>query len=99
MNQRGISLGRVLGIRIELDYSWFLIFALVAWTLASGYFPAEFKNWPTAEYWLVGIATAVVFFLSVLLHELGHPSSVARPGRTRPQEVEPPGVSQQSSDS
>ncbi len=77
MNQRGISLGRVLGIRIELDYSWFLIFALVAWTLASGYFPAEFKNWPTAEYWLVGIATAVVFFLSVLLHELGH-SIVAR---------------------
>jgi Zn-dependent protease/CBS domain-containing protein len=72
MNRQGISLGRILGIPIELDYSWFLIFALVAWTLASGYFPAEFTNWPTAEYWLVGIATAVVFFLSVVLHELGH---------------------------
>jgi Zn-dependent protease len=77
MNRRGISLGRVLGIPIELDYSWFLIFALVAWTLASGYFPSEFKNWPTAEYWLVGIAAAIVFFLSVVLHELGH-SIVAR---------------------
>jgi Zn-dependent protease len=77
MNRRGISLGRVLGIPIELDYSWFLIFALVTWTLASGYFPSEFKNWPTAEYWIVGIATAIVFFLSVVLHELGH-SIVAR---------------------
>lgn len=77
MNRRGISLGRVLGIPIELDYSWFLIFALVAWTLASGYFPSEFKNWPIAEYWLVGIATTIVFFLSVVLHELGH-SIVAR---------------------
>jgi Zn-dependent protease len=77
MNRQGISLGRVLGIPIELDYSWFLIFALVAWTLASGYFPSEFKNWSTVEYWVVGIATAIVFFLSVVLHELGH-SIVAR---------------------
>jgi Zn-dependent protease/CBS domain-containing protein len=77
MKGKGISLGRVLGIPIVLDYSWFLIFALVAWTLASGYFPAEFSNWPAAEYWAVGIATAIVFFLSVLLHELGH-SVVAR---------------------
>jgi Zn-dependent protease len=77
MNQKGISLGRILGIPIELDYSWFLVFALVAWTLAAGYFPAEFKNWPVAEYWIVGVVTAVLFFVSVLLHELGH-SVVAR---------------------
>jgi Zn-dependent protease len=77
MNRRGISLGRVLGIPIELDYSWFLIFALVAWTLAAGTFPSEFKGWPTAEYWLVGIATTIMFFLSLVLHELGH-SIVAR---------------------
>jgi Zn-dependent protease/CBS domain-containing protein len=77
MSQRGVSLGRILGIPIELDYSWFLVFALVAWTLAAGYFPAEFKNWPVAEYWIVGIVTAILFFVSVLLHELGH-SVVAR---------------------
>lgn len=77
MNRQGVSLGRVLGIPIVLDYSWFLIFALVAWTLASGYFPSEFKNWSTAEYWLVGITTAMIFFLSVVLHELAH-SIVAR---------------------
>ena len=77
MNQRGISLGRVLGIPIRLDYSWFLIFALVTWTLAVGYYPAEFSDWPQAQYWVVGLATAIMFFVSVVLHELGH-SVVAR---------------------
>ena len=72
MSQRGISLGRILGIPIQLDYSWFLIFALVTWTLAAGYFPAQFTNWPTAEYWIVGAVTAILFFVSVLLHELAH---------------------------
>jgi Zn-dependent protease len=72
MSRKGISLGRILGIPIELDYSWFLIFALVAWTLAVAYFPAEFSNWSTAEYWIVAVVTSVLFFVSVLLHELGH---------------------------
>jgi Zn-dependent protease len=67
-----ISLGRILGIRIGLDYSWFLIFILITWTLAAGYFPAEFPNWPLGEYWVVGAVTALFFFTSVLLHELGH---------------------------
>ncbi|MEJ2210053.1 MAG: site-2 protease family protein [Anaerolineae bacterium] len=69
-------MGRIFGIPIRLDYSWFLIFALVTWALASGYFPAEFGTWPTYEYWVVGAATAVLFFVSVLLHELAH-SAVA----------------------
>ncbi len=72
MKRGGISLGRIFGIPIQLDYSWFLIFALVIWTLASGLFPLEFRGWPTYEYWVVGLITAVLFFTSVLLHELGH---------------------------
>jgi Zn-dependent protease/CBS domain-containing protein len=72
MNRRGISLGRIMGIPIQLDYSWFLIFILITWTLAVGYFPAEFRGWPTYEYWAVGLVTSVLFFGSVLLHELGH---------------------------
>ena len=67
-----ISLGRIFGIPIGLDYSWFLIFALLTWTLAVSFFPAEFSNWPVAEYWIVGAATAIMLFVSVLLHELGH---------------------------
>ncbi len=72
MTRHTIPLGRILGIPIGLDYSWFLIFGLITWTLAVGYFPAEFKGWPPSEYWLVGAVTACLFFVSVLLHELGH---------------------------
>jgi len=67
-----IPLGRILGIPIGLDYSWFLIFGLLTWMLAGSYYPAEFKNWPPLLYWFMGAATAILFFASVLLHELGH---------------------------
>ena len=76
MNRNSIFLGRVLGIPIGLDYSWFLIFALLTWSLAASYYPAEFKDWPPALYWVMGAVTAVLMFVSVLLHELGH-SAVA----------------------
>ena len=72
MSRSTIPLGRILGIPIGLDYSWFLIFALLTWSLAASYYPAEFKNWPVAQYWIVGAATALLMFVSVLLHELGH---------------------------
>lgn len=72
MNRQTISLGRILNIPIGLDYSWFLVFALLTWTLATVYFPAEFRNWSTGQYWIVGAATAILMFASVLLHELGH---------------------------
>lgn len=72
MPRHTIPLGRILGIPIGLDYSWFVIFALLTWTLAESYFPAEFKGWPPVVYWITGAATAIVFFVSVLLHELGH---------------------------
>lgn len=72
MNRSTISLGRILGIPIGLDYSWFLIFALLTWSLATSYYPAEFKNWALAQYWIVSAATVILMFVSVLLHELGH---------------------------
>jgi Zn-dependent protease/CBS domain-containing protein len=72
MSKHTISLGKIFGIPIGLDYSWFLIFALMTWSLAVSYFPTEFSNWPQAQYWIVGAITAVMLFVSVLLHELGH---------------------------
>ena len=70
--RQGVPLGRILGIPIRLDYSWFLVVALLTWALADSYFPAEYAGWPPAQYWLAGALTALAFFASLLLHELGH---------------------------
>jgi len=78
MNKHTISLGRILGIPVGLDPSWFLIFIFMTWSLASSYFPAEFKDWPQTQYWIVGALTAVMLFLSVVLHELGHSLAAMR---------------------
>lgn len=72
MTQHSIPLGRIFGIEIGLDYSWFVIFVLLTWMLASSYYPGEFKNWSPWLYWLTGAVTAIMLFGSVLLHELGH---------------------------
>jgi Zn-dependent protease len=72
VGHRTLSLGRIIGIPIELDYSWFLIFALLTWSFAVSYYPAEFTDWSTALYWFTGAATAIMLFVSVLIHELGH---------------------------
>src|SRR5580704_1924622 len=72
MSRHTISIGRILGTPIELDYSWFLIAILLTWLLAVNYFPAEFKGASSGEYWLLAAITAVLFFVSIVLHELAH---------------------------
>jgi len=67
-----VRLGRIFGIVVDLDYSWFVVFGLLTWVLAVSYYPTEFKNWSRGEYWLLGALTAIMLFVSVLLHELGH---------------------------
>ena len=67
-----LSLGKVLGIPIRLHTTWFLVAVLVTVSLAAGFFPQQYGGWSPATYWLVGGVTAVLFFGSVLLHELGH---------------------------
>ena len=72
MIRQHIPLGRVMGIPIGVDYSWFLVFALLTWSLATGYYPTEFPAWSTPLYWFMGAVTAIMLFTSVVLHELGH---------------------------
>ncbi len=72
MKPKQFSIGKILGIPIHLDYSWFLILALLTWMLAQKYFPLEFKNWTIFSYWTVGFMTSILFFISILLHEFGH---------------------------
>jgi hypothetical protein len=84
MNKQAIPLGRVLGIPIGLDYSWFLIFALLTWSLAVSYYPAEFPRWPAAQYWIVGAATAILMF-ELLQFGSGPPQRKRR--RTRDHQI------------
>ena len=77
---RSIPLGRIRGIPLGLDYSWFLVFALVTWSLAGSYFPEQYPGWGTGLYWAIGLATSLLFFASVVLHELGHSVIALRNG-------------------
>ncbi len=72
MNKQTISLGRIMGIPIRLDYSWFLVFGLLTWSLATGYYPDALPDAGAGVLWFLGAATAIMLFGSVLLHELGH---------------------------
>lgn len=67
-----LTFGRIFGIPIGVHSSWFLVAALITWSLAGGYFPQEYPTWSPATYWIVGGITAILFFASVLIHELGH---------------------------
>lgn len=68
---KSIQLGKIFGIPFRLDYSWFLIFIFITVLLSLSVFPSGY-DWSTGYYWLVGIATSLIFFASVLAHELAH---------------------------
>src|SRR5512136_2495245 len=67
-----IPIGKAFGISLRLHYSWFLIFALVTWALAAGYFPSTYPTWSLSARIAAGLITSVLFFGSVLVHELMH---------------------------
>lgn len=66
-----IKLGRLFGIEIGLHYSWFLIALLISLSLA-GHFRATQPQWGTEVIWVSAIVTALVFFSTLVLHELSH---------------------------
>ena len=72
LRRNAVRVGRILGIDIKLDYSWFLVLVLTTWSLAGQYFPNTYPGWPAVTYWVLGATTAVLFFASVLAHELAH---------------------------
>ncbi len=66
------KIGKIFGIDIHIDSSWFVIFILLTFVLATSYFPRQHPDWRTALYWLIGIFTSLSMFASVLIHELAH---------------------------
>jgi len=67
----GIRLGRILGIPIYLHPSWFLIFLLITLSLRMQ-FTSQHPHWTATQHWALGIITSVLFFASVIFHELSH---------------------------
>ncbi|HEY55396.1 MAG TPA: site-2 protease family protein [Dehalococcoidia bacterium] len=67
-----LNIGRIFGIQFRLHYTWFAIFLLVTVSFSWQLFPAAYPDWSQFLYWSIGIATSLLFFASVLAHELAH---------------------------
>jgi len=77
--QNGFGLGKIFGINIKIDWSWLLIFALVAWSLASS-FGSVHPDWTLLMNWGLALLAAALFFGSILAHELAHALVARRMG-------------------
>jgi Zn-dependent protease/predicted transcriptional regulator len=79
--ERGIDVVRVGGVQIAIDYSWILIFLLVVWSLSAGYFPRTYPGQSVGAYWAIGTVATLLFFASVVAHELMHALMANRLGQ------------------
>lgn len=76
-----IRLFRLGGIPVELHVSWVLILCLVTWTTAAGYYPENFPGiFTKLQLWILGFLTAILLFVSILLHEFSHSLVASRNG-------------------
>ena len=78
------SLGKLFGIEIRADFSWLIGLVLLVWLLNAHYFPMTYPGWTSGAVLSAAVATAILFFLSVLAHELGHSLVSARLGMPVP---------------
>lgn len=67
-----LYLGSIAGIRIEVNFSWLIIFALMTFSLATLWFPQTVSGQPVALYWITAVVAVLLLFASVLAHELAH---------------------------
>lgn len=67
-----IRVFRIGGIPVRLDAGWAVIFGVLAWSLASGYFPHVLPARSGAAYWAGGLVAAALLFASIFVHELAH---------------------------
>lgn len=74
---RRITLFKLFGFAVHIDASWIIVAMLVAWSLAVGFFPAQFPGLTGRDYWLMAVLGAIGLFASIIVHELSH-SLVAR---------------------
>jgi len=67
-----ITLFKVYGIPIEINVTWLFAFVLITYSFATGTYPGLFFGWDQKTYWLTGIFSSFLLFLSVLIHEMAH---------------------------
>lgn len=77
MRTGSVRIFRVAGIDVYVHVSWLVVFVLITWSLATGYYPPLIPGIPATEAWVLGAASAILLFAAVLVHELAH-SLVAR---------------------
>jgi Zn-dependent protease len=75
-----IRLGRIAGVEIGINWSWLVVFALIAWSLAAGIFPDQNPGLSDSTYVAMALVAALLFFASLLAHELGHATRARREG-------------------
>ncbi|MEW6583791.1 MAG: site-2 protease family protein [Actinomycetota bacterium] len=75
-----LSLGRIAGIRIGVNWSWIAALALIVWSLGAEVFPAQNPGLGDGTYAAMAVTAAVLFFTTLLLHELGHALQARREG-------------------
>jgi Zn-dependent protease/CBS domain-containing protein len=79
MNEN-LSLGRIAGIHVGLNWSLLVIGALIAWSLATGILPSAAPGHTASAYWTAGVLSAFVYLASLLAHELAHSVVAMRRG-------------------
>jgi Zn-dependent protease/predicted transcriptional regulator len=75
-----LTLFRVRGIPVRVHVSWLIIYGLIAWSLAVGYFPRVLPDTTVLTHWVTGLIAALLLFVSVFLHELSHALVARRHG-------------------
>jgi Zn-dependent protease len=75
-----IRIGRVAGVELALHWSLAIAFVLIAWTLGSQVLPSVVPDQPELAYWLVSALAALLFYVSLLSHEMGHALVARRVG-------------------
>ena len=73
-------LARVAGIDIDANWTWVIVLGFVLWSLAAGVFPSTNPGLSATTYLLMGTVASVLFFASIVLHELGHVRQARREG-------------------
>jgi len=75
-----ISLGRLAGVEVGINWTWLVIFALITWSLAVAVFPQTNPGLGSGAYLAMAVGASFLFFVSLLLHELGHAIQARREG-------------------